>query len=160
MINFIQNDRRRLLIVGATALVALAGAAYSVWTFSSTPQPPQHQNHYTCDSCGYKWLDSSSDPPQKCPKCGGAAFATFWGKCAKCGKYSKIVEIKILSNNDFEWRLPAGQWGKAPVRSSACPYCDSTHVGHANPTEIEGWDPPAQEAPPAPRPRAPQPPGS
>jgi hypothetical protein len=138
-----KSSKKKLILIGAVTLVLVAVAGYTLWKFL-TPQPGNAlpTTHYTCSSCGNRWVDSSPDP--KCPKCGQPGYGTYWAKCPKCQKYMKFAEIKVLPNNELEWRVPGKEWGKVPVGATVCPNCheELSPGWHRHPTQNEGWDPP------------------
>jgi hypothetical protein len=144
MIEFTQNDnKKKFILVAALALVLIAAAVYAVCkSVAPPPGTALPTVHYTCASCGNRWIDSSPDP--KCPKCGQSGYCTCWAKCPKCQKYMKFVEIEVLPNKEFEWRVPGKDWSKVPAGATVCPNCGAElpNNWHRNPMQTEGWDPP------------------
>jgi hypothetical protein len=146
MLNFIQNERTKLIVVASVAGIFVVGAAISLVKSCSSDEVPKAQAtlmHYTCAACGNRWqAEFSSDP--KCPKCQGAGFVTYWAMCPTCQKPFKTGDIKYMGDK-CEYRAPGStDWVADPAAlTNVCPLCNQVVRQRAmRPRPLEGWDPP------------------
>jgi hypothetical protein len=146
MLNFIENQRTKLIVTASVTGLLVIGAAITVVRGCSggTADDPTKAlvvSHYTCVSCANRW-EAKHSPDPRCPKCRNPGFQTYWAKCPACNKYFKAVETRLTASGT-EMRTPSGEWSKETILTAVCPNPDCMKsVSLMTAQTVEGWDPP------------------
>ncbi len=81
---------------------------------------------WTCEACGYQFVQPSAHSPSKCLQCGKMeAVISAYRDCEKCGTVFEAYRMMegFIKKPDGEWVKEMSEEGRKVMDELACPNC-------------------------------------